>query len=259
MATFVLVHSPLVGPLTWSLVAAELERRGIRTVVPALQSTQAVGPPYWQQHVDAIARALGPVNSDTSLVLVAHSGAGVLLPAVRQITKRPIAAYIFVDTVIPEDGKSPLDLFDSPEAAEQFRQLAKGGLLPIWSDWWPEDALRALIPEPGLRQRFVAELRPLPVAVYKEAVPVVAGWPDAPCAYLRFSPAYVRMAEKARSQGWACTELEGGHFHMLVDAEAVTNALFGLTERLDTAFNYREACLKPALILQNSQTREKDT
>lgn len=232
MATFVLIHSPLVGPLTWSLVAAELERRGIRTVVPALHSTQAVGPPYWRQYVDAIARALGPVNSDTPLVLVAHSGAGVLLPAVRQITKRPVAAYIFVDAIIPEDGKSPLDLFDSPEAAEQFRQLAKGGLLPIWSDWWPEDVLRALIPEPGLRQRFVAELRPLPVAVYEEASPVFAGWPDAPCAYLQFSSAYVRVAEKARGQGWACTELEGGHFHLLVEPGVVTNTLASLVTRI---------------------------
>ncbi len=26
---FVLIHSPLVGPLTWSLVAEDLRRRGI--------------------------------------------------------------------------------------------------------------------------------------------------------------------------------------------------------------------------------------
>lgn len=34
MVAFVLVHSPLVGPVSWSLVAKELTRRGFRTVTP---------------------------------------------------------------------------------------------------------------------------------------------------------------------------------------------------------------------------------
>ncbi len=36
-AVFVLLHSPLVGPLTWGPVADELRRRGIEAIVPALR------------------------------------------------------------------------------------------------------------------------------------------------------------------------------------------------------------------------------
>jgi len=32
----VLLHSPLVGPLTWQAVAVELEAAGVPTVVPSL-------------------------------------------------------------------------------------------------------------------------------------------------------------------------------------------------------------------------------
>ena len=43
---FVLIHSPLVGPLTWSLVAEDLRRRGIDALVPTLHDDDT-GLPYW--------------------------------------------------------------------------------------------------------------------------------------------------------------------------------------------------------------------
>lgn len=225
---FVLIHSPLVGPLTWRLVADELERRGRAVVMPALRVSEAPGAPYWLQHVQAVARTIerGPPNR--SPILVGHSGAGLLLPAVRQLIGCPIAAYIFVDAGLPKDGASRLDLFGSPAAAEQFRQAAVNGLLPTWSD----ADLADVIPDDDLRRRFVAELRPLPLAVYEEPIPVFAGWPDAPCGYLRFgsNPTYAAPAEQARSAGWAYAELDGAHFHMLVDPAAVTSALLELVD-----------------------------
>src|SRR5579875_549034 len=50
---FVLIHSPLVGPLTWSLVAKELRQRGIDTMVPVLHDIEGSDVPYWRQHADA--------------------------------------------------------------------------------------------------------------------------------------------------------------------------------------------------------------
>ncbi len=55
---FVLVHSPLVGPLTWGPVAAELRGRGYAAVVPALRAGETADPPYWRQHVAAAVAAL---------------------------------------------------------------------------------------------------------------------------------------------------------------------------------------------------------
>ncbi len=79
---------------------------------------------------------------------------------------------------------------------------------------------------------FMAELRPLPLAVYEEPLPVFEGWPDAPCGYLRFSPAYEVPAERAKREGWECAEFDGGHFHMLNDPSAVADALVRLLGRM---------------------------
>jgi hypothetical protein len=139
---------------------------------------------------------------------LAHSGAGMLLPAIRQVTGRRVAAYLFVDAMIPENMKSRLDLFASPEAATRFRQSAKNGYLPVWTD---ED-LREDIPDNALRRRFVNELRPLPLAVYEEPIPVFSGWPDAPCGYLQFTPTYEFGKRRAETSGWIYSRMNGGHF-----------------------------------------------
>lgn len=75
----------------------------------------------------------------------------------------------------------------------------------------------------------MAELRPLPLAVYEEPLPVFAGWPDAPCSYLQLSPVYDAPAQQAQAQGWPYVHLPGGHFQMLVAPEAVTDVLLRLT------------------------------
>jgi hypothetical protein len=132
----------------------------------------------------------------------------MLLPAIRQVTGRRVAAYLFVDAMIPENMKSRLDLFASPEAATRFRQSAKNGYLPVWTD---ED-LREDIPDNALRRRFVNELRPLPLAVYEEPIPVFSGWPDAPCGYLQFTPTYEFGKRRAETSGWIYSRMNGGHF-----------------------------------------------
>ncbi len=224
---FVLVHSPLVGPLAWSLVAEELRQREIDIVVPALHDTEGSDVPYWQQHAASVKQAVASLPKDRALVLAGHSGAGPLLPAVSQSCGYRVGAYIFVDAGLPLNGKSHLDDIeaDDPEFAAQFRGcLAAGGRFPEWN---AED-LRAVIPDDRLRRRMVAELRPRPLAFFQEPIPGFAHGPDAPCAYLQFSAPYARAARHARRSGWAYREIEAGHFHMLVDPAAVTNALLDL-------------------------------
>jgi hypothetical protein len=227
---FILVHSPLVGPFTWALVAGELRQRETQALVPALRTPQVAAGPYWKRHAGAVAEAVAAVPGSPPPILIAHSGAGVLLPAIRLALDRPVAGYIFVDAALPQHGKSRLDLFDDPEAVQGFRQSARSGLLPLWTG---ED-LREVIPDDDIRRRFVADLRPLPLAAYEEPIPVFAGWPDAPCAYLRFgsNPAYAAPARQAQEMGWAYEELPGEHFHMLVDPAAVTGAILRLARRI---------------------------
>ena len=209
---FVLVHSPLVGPETWSLVAEALRRLGQAALVPALPLATAPGRPYWAQHAQAVAEQAGHLAGER-VVLVGHSGAGALLPAIRQALGRAVQGYVFVDAGLPAGGQSRLESFG--QGAEEFRaHLAAGGRFPDWTD---ED-LRPLVPDDALRASLVAGLRPQPLAYWEEPLPVVPTWPDAPCGYALFSDVYADAATQAQRLGWPLHHMPGGHFHMLVDA-----------------------------------------
>jgi hypothetical protein len=227
MPAFALIHSPLVGPATWGPVADELRRRGAEVVVPDLDGAPDVDEPFWRQHAGAAAAAL---PTDRRPVLVGHSGAGVLLPAIRQQSGRPVAAYLFVDAGLPEGGPR----LGGGEWAERLRALyAAGGRFPDWTD----ADLEPVVPDPAARRQLLADLRPPPLAFWEEAIPVPPDWPDAACAYLRFppNPAYDAAAERARQLGWPYAEIAGGHFHMVVDPPAVAAALLDLARRMNVA------------------------
>ena len=221
---YVLIHSPLVGPLTWSPVAHEMRQRGLNVLVPLLRDAPDSKEPFWKQHAESVAQALVPVPAETSLTLVAHSGAGPLLPAIRQSLANPVHAYVFVDAGIPRDRASRLDLMKSEdkEWAEKFQQeLEQGGRFPTWSF----DDLKEVIPDEALRQQMVAEIRPRGLDFFTELLPVFDGWPDAPCIYIQLSAVYEQPATQARQAGWQVHTLEAGHFHMLVDADTVTDLI----------------------------------
>jgi soluble lytic murein transglycosylase-like protein len=91
--------------------------------------------------------------------------------------------------------------------------------------------LLEIVPEAGVAERLAAEQRPRGLAFWEEPIPVFAGWPDAPGAYLLFTETYRREADRARALGWPVRELPAGHFHMLVEPEAVAQAMLELVAR----------------------------
>jgi hypothetical protein len=224
-STFVLVHSPLVGPFTWSLVAEELGARGVSVAVPTLPEDQR--RPYWRRH-EAVADQVAYAGSP--LVLVGHSGACPLLPAIGMAIDHAIAAYVLVDgdlPLAPGTGGSRVDLLRaaSPALADELEAvLAGGGSFPTWGD---ED-LREEISDQRLRARVLAEVRPQPREFWTEALPAIPSWPDAPCGDLELSPHYAAAAARARDLGWRYRHLRGGHFEMLVRPADVADAILGL-------------------------------
>ena len=228
---YVLIHSPLVGPLTWKLVADQMRQMEIDIVVPTLVDSPDSGEPFWKQHAESVSQALAQIPKDTLVTLVAHSGAGPLLPAIRGALANPVNAYAFVDAGIPRDGATRLDLMNSEDSdwSKQFQEyLESGGHFPDWSF----DDLQEIIPDDKLRAQMVAEIRPRALDFFTEPIPVFDGWPDAPCVYILFSEPYKRAAVQARESGWPTYELEAGHFHMLVDANAVTNLILEAVNKL---------------------------
>jgi hypothetical protein len=221
---FVLVHSPLVSARTWANVAEILACDG-PVAVPEL-SNDPGSLPYWKHHSQTIALAASELTAER-VALVAHSGAGPLMPVAGALLKRAPLAYLFVDAIIPSHGKSRLDLFDNDAERAAFRAMAREGVLPAFG----KAMLTASIANADLRAEFAGECRATPLAIYEEPIPVPATWPDAPCAYLQFSPIYDRIAAVARERGWPCDGLCGSHFHMLNDPQATVDAILSLIEK----------------------------
>jgi hypothetical protein len=220
---FVLVHSPLVGASTWALVADELRASGEPVAVPAL--SDAGSGPYWQRHAESAANGLP--RSSTPLVLVGHSAACTLLPAIGAAARPPVAGHVFVDGSVPlapGDGLSRLDMLrtESSEAADQLRAvLERGGSFPQWTD----ADLRDEIPDAGLRAAILRDLRPRGRDFWEEPLHVPDAWSGAGCGYVELSPFYAASAAVVRRRGWAYRHVAGGHFHMLVDPAAVADAI----------------------------------
>jgi hypothetical protein len=207
-------------------VASELSRRGVAVVVPDLGAPlEDDTVPHWSRHVARAAAAIARVPGAAPVVLVGHSGAGVLLPAIRRAMDRACIGYVFVDSGLP-DPSQPRS--GGGGFARHLQELhSRGARFPRWTN----ADLRDVLPDDRVRSALLSELRPQPPEFWDETVPVFAGWPDAPCAYLRFgaNPSYDGAATEAQRRGWPYRDLGGAHFHMLVDPLAVTDALLAIT------------------------------
>lgn len=219
---FILVHSPAVGPVTWSWVASELKQRGHRVALPSLKEAAIRG---WERCVDEVVRQAPPEPG----ILVGHSGAGPLLPVIAARMFPSPKRLIFVDaTLPPADGTTPL----APEDfLEDIRALAQHGTLPRWSDWFGPHAMEELVPDAVRRAAVVADLPHLPLSYFDRRVSMPEGWANADGAYVLLSDTYRDDAARAVSFGWPVRELPGAHLDIVTRADDVSNVLLDLAQR----------------------------
>jgi hypothetical protein len=226
---FVLVHSPLIGPTSWSPVAHELERRGRVAVVPSLLGVSEATEPRWRHVPEAVRVATSHLRQ--RVVLVGHSGAGPLLPVIADALAVEVAALVFVDSLLPPPA-GPM-LLGPPEFMDQLRAMATDGVLAPWSRWFGADAMRELVPDQRLRADLEAEIPRLPLSYFEAAVPVPDDWASRrPCAYLLLSAPYEQSAAEARVRGWRVMEIHGvQHLAIAANPILITEGLLDV-ERL---------------------------
>jgi len=220
----VLVHSPATGPLVWAGVAAELRAAGRAVAVPDLRETLADEPGWASRQVEA---AVGQSTVDGPYVVVGHSWAGTLIPAIGA-RLGDVAAYLFVDASFPRPGRSFAQT--APALMDLVLGMTRDGWTEPWPRWWGEQEMAAALPDPAVRAAFEAQCRPLPLGMFREPAPVVRGFPDAPCGYLRLSEAY--DLDDARALGWQVGDLPGDHLSMVTDPAGVTAAMLALAEQV---------------------------
>ncbi len=225
--SFVLIHSPRVGSLTWRPVASALRAMGYAAAVPALQHRREG---LWAGYARDVAASAAVPRGD--VVLVAHSASGLLLEAAAETVGRDrVAAVVWADASLPRGGMRLIDTF-TPDDAAALRAAVVGGHLGAWGAEFPEDLWRQLVPDARRRRRFRAEIRPTPFFLFEEPLPVAPSLDPGLCAYLQFSPVYARPRREAEERGWVSVLVPGLHLHMLADPQAVAEALIRLVERV---------------------------
>lgn len=227
MATWLLIHSPLVGAATWTPVAAQLRQLGHDVVVPDLApALSSAETDHASRQADLVAKAVraGPVN------LVGHSGAGPLLPLIadRLVQQRiSVAASVFVDAGLPHPGRSRLDVLPTA-LVEQLRQMTVDGWLPPWTSWWPAETLHSMLPEQHQRELLVQSSPRLPATLFDQGLPDANEEHLGPCCYVRLSSAYDDDATRAERAGWLVRRIDAHHLAILTAPEQVAASLQAL-------------------------------
>lgn len=222
----VLIHSPLVGSSTWSALAPVAAAAGFDLATPDLTGVAAAATPRSKWFVDTAVRATEEL--DGPIVVVGHSGAGVMLPSIAAELGGRCAKVVFLDaTVPPTDGahrpSAPfLDMLD--------RQTVDGSLNP-WLTWWPNETVDELLPDAELQQMLLEDMPRLPRAFYDEVVPVPDGWTNGPNAYVQLSPAYADEHRAAAERGWPTATIASTHLGILTDPETVMGAIVNIIDR----------------------------
>lgn len=218
---FVLVHGPPAGPATWRGAAEALTSAGHGVVVPDLRQAALSGQP-----AAMVAKVVAECPSGTD-VLVGHSGAGLLLPAIADsLSSHVHPRLVFVDAALPDcEGEAKLD----PVVVGLLRTMSVDGVLPPWSIWLGEGGVERMIPNSELRAEVEAELPELPMALFEGALPVPAGWCDWPCGFLLLSEDMRDEAERARSLGWSVFEDVESHLDVVNRAAEIAADLLQMT------------------------------
>jgi hypothetical protein len=188
-----LLASPLLGPAVWRSCAHALTDLGWDVLVAPRAGRAPSGPGAVLEHL------LGALPLGRPLALVAHSNAGLYLPAAS--AERPVLATVFVDAALPAaSGATQL----APPAMHDFLRGLVGadGLLPSWTEWWPEEELAALFPDPASRSAVAAEQHRLPLSYFKATLDAPADWTDGPAAHLAFDDTYQVERKSAERWGW---------------------------------------------------------
>jgi alpha/beta hydrolase family protein len=212
--TLVLLHSPLTTAATWGALPERLRASGMDVAVPEITDDDRA--PYAGRYIARAALDIAAYGPAQPLVLLAHSGAGPLLPALgmaQRAAHRRVGGYVFCDAGLPVPGETTrLEQLrvELPAAADRLEQLLDGG--GRFPDYPPPAGLEKA-------------LRPRGRDFFTDRLPPPQDWPDAPCGYLRTSPAYDRAAGQARHRGWPVIERESGHFAAYTAAEDTAAAV----------------------------------
>lgn len=223
--TFVLVHGAYHGSWCWELVIPALRRLGHRVTTVDLP----IGDPNAgiSDHAAFVADA---ADGSDDLILVGHSMAGLVLPAVP--SRCPVRKMVFLCALLPRLGMSmnqvraaePVESYQ-PNTSE-FNDLGEG----VWMIG-PKTATEFFFHDvpAELTAWALKRLRPQAYPLFDEVTPLIE-WPEVESAFVLCRDDHALNPDWARSVAIEQLhvqpiELDGGHSPFLTRPSELADAL----------------------------------
>ena len=235
MATFVLVHGAWHGSWCWARARRALLDRGHDVFTPTLtgigeRSHLLSRDIDLQVHVDDIANLVRWEELD-QVILCGHSYGGAVISGVADLLPDRIAALVYLDAFLLEEGESLHDLLP-----DEHRELQLS-LADQYGDGWRVPPIPAEVFNVNARDRDWVDRQctPQPLATFQQKLRLsrgpsaiarnhyifASGWEGTP-----FAASYGR----AKARGWTTAEISCGHDVMLDEPEALVSELLGLAD-----------------------------
>ncbi len=217
---FLLIPSPFLSAASWALVLEILTERGHTGQLLDLADMLGSAPGAYRRVGEAAASLLLSPS-----ILVVHSGAGSLAPSVVEAAPRLIVGAIFVDALLPHPGRNWFDTAPSG-LVERIRADATSGWAAPWPNWMSPKALRALLPDDGMRTDLVRDAPRVALTYLEQIAPATISWlPPDRCAYLRLSEGYMKERLIAEELGWRTVELPVDHLAIMTRATLISDCI----------------------------------
>jgi len=230
---FVLVHGAWHGGWCWRKVVPLLRAAGHPVYAPTLTGVGDRAHLLTREvnlftHVRDVAQVL-EFEDLHGAILVGHSYAGMVVPAVAAQAGGRVGRLIHLDAYVPKPGTSTFDNM-SPKFVERWRQVVttkgEGWKVPPLLD-----AKAMGITDASDAEWVNARLRPMPLGAFDQKVSFdAAKLEHLPRAYVRCAgfSGFAPIAQKAREQGFELREVPAGHDAMVAAPEELAKALLAL-------------------------------
>lgn len=231
MATFVLVHGAFHGGWCWRWVADRLAAKGHRVFTPTLTGladrSHLINPAIdLDTHIGDVANLMR-WEGLRDVVLCGHSYGGMVVTGAADREAGRIAALVYLDALVPEDGQSALQVV-LPDRARALRNGAAG------NDGWrvpPTPAAVFGVEDPTDRAWVDGLCTPQPIATLAQPIRLSGALAQVRRRHYilakRYDPSpYHGLARRLRKEpGWRVDELDTGHDAMVTMPDELTRAL----------------------------------
>lgn len=226
-ATIVLVHGSWGGGWIWDQVVERLaaaERRVLTPTLTGLGNRAHLLAEHidHELHAEDIIQALEFEDAD-DVVLVGHSYGGLVATAVACRVPEKIRSLVILDGFLAVTGRSIFELHPEVQAIidSLASPIAPWQIMPL-----PASALG--IADGPQAERHDRKSRPMPVRTHSQPFrhdtePLAA----MDRRYIRCTdfPIFAATAEKARQEGWRCSDIRTGHMAMFTQPSALARRL----------------------------------